>query len=89
MGFMVHVCAGLLLVGVEADDLISHINAVSFEKVKGVEPPNTNLVPLVGFRLCRNMLSERRNRTDLWNKVPVKFSWHWLCNLLIDVPNAG
>lgn len=63
MGFMVHVCAELLLVEPGAADPISHINVVSIEKVKSADSPNVNLVALVGFGVCRNASSKSKERS--------------------------
>lgn len=76
MGFMVHVCAGLLLVELGAADPVSHVNAVSIEKVKGVDSLNIPLVALVGFGVCRNASLKNKERRELCNELSVTFRWH-------------
>lgn len=75
MGFTVHVCAGLLLAEPGAADPISHINAVSTEKVKSVDSLNTSLVALVGFGVCRNASPESKERRELCNELSVMILW--------------
>lgn len=72
MGFMVHVCVGLLLMEPGAADPISHLNAVSSEKVKGVDL-NPDLVALVGFGVCRNAPPKSKGRRELCDELSVTF----------------